>query len=217
MKLTLAIEQRSKHVPYPVDLDDGRENHGFRVLKSDPSAIETIPEIQDCPALREALVALNAPDTPFFTVGCEKRLNRNKGSYWRKGYLEFSFNYAEWIGDASSYFPVFFHFHHSEPVRQFLSKQSIELCWELQPVRFEKIDKPGFTCCVWITTGSYPTAAKCKAVWDEAVRHVTGFLMSVRPANLRSVRSLNYRHPRKGKGNCGNSKRSSDQRSDFGF
>jgi hypothetical protein len=61
MKLILVIQQGSKGIPYPVDLDDGRMNHGFKDLNSDASAIDAIAEVQDCLALRDALVAINAP------------------------------------------------------------------------------------------------------------------------------------------------------------
>jgi len=43
--------------------------------KHKPEECALIPEVQDSPALKNALIALNAPETPFFTVGCEKSGN----------------------------------------------------------------------------------------------------------------------------------------------
>ncbi|MBR1302175.1 hypothetical protein [Bradyrhizobium sp. AUGA SZCCT0042] len=181
MKLMLTIEQRSKHVPYPADFSHGQsQNHGFRTLKSDLGAIEAIPEVGDCPTFREALLAINGPDTPFFSVGCEKSLNRNKGMWSKKGYLEFAFNCADRIGDAASYFPIFFHFNRSKATSEFLSRHPVQICWELQPAYFVKIAKSGFTCCVWITTTQYSTAAKCESIWNEAVLLTALYAAAVR-------------------------------------
>ena len=184
MKLVLVIEQGSKAIPYPADLNDGRTNQGFKDLKGNTGAIQAIAEIQDCPALRDALVAINAPETPFFTVGCEKVLNEDEGQFWKKGFLEFAFNYAEMVSDATHYFPLFFHFNQAAPLRDFLPKHSVQFCWELQQCRFNKIGASGFTCCVWITTGNFSTTAECEAVWDEAVYHVAGYLAATSPSPL---------------------------------
>jgi hypothetical protein len=183
-KLPLIIEQRSKAIPYPAELDDGRTNHGFKDVKGNPEAIDAIAEIQDCRSLRDALQALNAPETQFFTVGCEKALNEHDGKFWKRGYLEFSFNYAELVRDAVSYFMLFFHFNQAPPIREFLPKQSVQFAWELQGCRFKKAGVGGFTCCVWITTGDYPTAPACEAAWDEAVDLLAGFLLHFKFSDL---------------------------------
>lgn len=178
------IEPRSKAVPYPVDLDDGRTNQGFKDIKGDPDAAAAIAEVQDCPSLRDALIALNAAETHFFTVGCEKSLNEYEGKFWKRGYLEFSFNYAELVADARLYFTLFFHFNQAAPVRDFLPKHSVHFGWELQGCRFKKTDAAGFTCAVWITTDDCATAEECERVWDEAVDLLVGFLIHFRISNL---------------------------------
>lgn len=180
LKLTLMIEQRSKGIPYPSEVREDSTNHGFKDLKSDSSLVDTVSEIEDCPVLRNALVVTNAPDTPFFTVGCEQSLNPHQGKFWKRGYLEFSYNYVELLSDATHYFRLFFHFNQLQHVREFLSKHPIHLGWELQGCRFRKRDVVGFTCCVWITVGDHATAAECEAVWNEAVDHVAGFLAAVK-------------------------------------
>lgn len=183
-KLTLVIEPRSKAIPYPADLENDRTNHGFKDLKGNPQTIETIAEIQDCPTLRDALTALSKPETQFFTVGCEKSLNEYQGKFWKRGYLEFSFNYAELVRDAVSYFVLFFHFNQAAAIRDFLPKHSVQFAWELQGCRFNKADVAGFTCAVWVTTGDYPTLQECERVWGEAVNLLAGFLIHFRVSNL---------------------------------
>jgi hypothetical protein len=180
MKILLAIEQRSKAIPYETeDRKDGTKNSGFRALKgATKEAILDIPEAQDCPVFAEALIALNAAETPLFTVGCEKSLNRRQHQFWKRGYLEFSYNYAELVKDAVPYFTLFFHFDRA--TREFVSSRSVQFLWELQQARFEDANVDGFTCCVWITAGDFPTATKCEEAWDEAVRELTQGLLTTR-------------------------------------
>ena len=52
-----------------------RKTWAFRDLKVNEQAIRDIPEVQDSPALRDALLALKHPSTLFFKVGCENSLN----------------------------------------------------------------------------------------------------------------------------------------------
>ena len=61
--------------------------------------------------MQEALARIADPKTAFFTMGCEKSFNPvTGGGFWAKGYIEFSYNYAQAISDAQNYFPLFFHF-----------------------------------------------------------------------------------------------------------
>ena len=69
------------------------------------------PYLGSITALENALIALNAPTTPFFTVGCEKAFGKNESGHWIGGYLEFAFNYAELVEDAAFYFKLFFLFN----------------------------------------------------------------------------------------------------------
>jgi len=93
------------------DRPDGSRNHGFKSLKSNPAEIEAIPEAQGITALKNALIALNAADSPFFTEGCKKAFGKNDSGHWVSGYLEFAFNYGELVADAAFYFKLFFPFN----------------------------------------------------------------------------------------------------------
>lgn len=182
-KIILTIERRSKAIPYPAEVrDDGTKNLGFRDLKGIDAANLDIPEANDSPAIRDALLAINQSQTPFFTVGCEKSLNEYQGKFWKRGYLEFSFNHAKLIADAAHYFPLFFHF--SFAAHEFVLKRPIQFMWELQAARFTQADATGFSCCVWVTNGDYKTAEECERDWDEGLRLLTKFLLSAKPTDL---------------------------------
>jgi hypothetical protein len=60
-------------VPYPsVRRDNGTTNYGYLRVKGAPEAIARIPEAQDWPELQAFLQAVNAPESPIESVGCEK-------------------------------------------------------------------------------------------------------------------------------------------------
>jgi hypothetical protein len=168
-------------VPYPPERRPGSINIGFQALKgASEASIASIPEVRDSVALREALISVNAIQTDFFTVGCEKSMNRDGNKFWKKGYLEFSYNYAEAVSDAMYYFALFFHFQKLEEVRKLVGSTRVQFVWELQPAQFTKIERDGFTCAVWITTGTFDQSSECERVWDDAVHLLTQFLVAGR-------------------------------------
>ena len=60
-------------VPYgPIDHGDGNQNHGYLRIKGDAQGAQRIPEAADWPELLQLLNALNAPESPIESVGCEK-------------------------------------------------------------------------------------------------------------------------------------------------
>jgi len=176
----LTINQRSKDVPYPSDVrDDGSLNHGFLNLKgAEAQRISDVHEAADCPALKNILATINAPESPFFSVGCEKALTGAVNKFWKKGYCEFAFNDANRVKDAMYYFHLFFHFNRAQ--EPFDADTKIQYLWDLQPANFRQCDVVGFTCCVWITVGKFDDASKCSRVWAEAVTRLGDFLASVK-------------------------------------
>lgn len=65
-------------VPYPaVDRPEtpDRPNRGFIDLRDRPDAAEAIYEAADVPGLQALLRAVNAPGSPFMSLGCERQLN----------------------------------------------------------------------------------------------------------------------------------------------
>ncbi len=173
----LTIRQHLKGIPYGAgNHPDGSRNHGFRRLKGHPDLVSSIPEVTGWNAIADALRYLNAWETPFFTVGCEKAINQHEGKYWARGYLEFAFNYVESVVDAASYFPVFFHFNralHSEQP----SRCSFE--FELEGAHFLDGPVDGFSVTVWINTPLCPDEATAKAEWSNALAFLVRFLSAV--------------------------------------
>jgi hypothetical protein len=60
-------------VPYPAVVhEDGSRNFGYVRVKGDPEAVKRIPEVQGYPELQDFLLAVNVPQSPIESVGCEK-------------------------------------------------------------------------------------------------------------------------------------------------
>ena len=173
----LSIKNGGKGIPYgggSEDRPDGSRNHGFKPLKSNSAEIAGIPEAQNMTALKNALIALNAADSPFLTVGCEKAFGENDSGHWIRGYLEFAFNYAELIADAAFYFKLFFLFNQwycqqKQPV-------GVQYNFELEGATFLASNVSGFTISVWISAGTYPTKEFARATWEEALETLVTFL-----------------------------------------
>ena len=173
----LSIRNGGKGVPYggaDEDRPDGSRNYGFKPLKSNPAEIASIREAQGIPALKNALVVLNAENSPFFTIGCEKASGKNDSGYWMNGYLEFAFNYGELVADASFCFKLFFLFN------QWYWNQrpqiGVQYNFELYGATFLAANVSGFTITVWISAGTYPTEELAQTAWEGALDVLTTFL-----------------------------------------
>ena len=147
-------------------------------------------EARDDDALREAILRINNPKTPFFTVGCEKAFNRELGqggseAFWAKGYLEFSFNYRDIVTDACNYFTLFFRFNKAVVSQKF--DENVWFHWELDGASFLDGGCHGWTCCVWIQTGDCPSEAESKRVWHAALNFLATFLDGVEPVTLPTI------------------------------
>jgi hypothetical protein len=173
----LSIKNGGKGIPYGganEDRADGSRNHGFKTLKSNPAEIVAIPEAEGVSALKNALIALNAADSPFFTVGCEKAFGKNDSGHWVRGYLEFAFNYSELVADAAFYFKLFFLFN------QWYWQQNqhvgVQFNFELEGAAFLDASVDGFTITAWISAGTYATKEVAQASWEGALDTLVVFL-----------------------------------------
>ena|SRR5579862_8046763 len=179
----LSIKNGGKGIPYGgahEDRPDGSRNHGFKPLKSNPAEIAVIPEAQGITALKNALIALNAANSPFFTVGCEKASGENDSGHWMRGYLEFAFNYCELVADAQFYFKLFYRFN--QWYWQQKEQVGVQYSFELEGADFldAKINGgatvSGLTITAWILAGSYPTKDLAQAAWEGALDMLVTFL-----------------------------------------
>jgi hypothetical protein len=160
--------KRPKAIPYGGSKhSDGSENHGFKPLKGKPEECALIPEVQDNTALKKALISLNATETPFFTVGCEKSCNEHSGGagYWMKGYIELAFNYKELVQDAQHYFKLFLDFN--------LYIFELEMAHFWQHLTVQEI---GLTTAVWIQTEVLPSEHDAKNAWASALNTYVDFM-----------------------------------------
>lgn len=185
MQVMLTINQRSKAIPYSAASHADSQNSGFRVLKGRLDKIESIQEAKDNKSIQEILRILNATESPFFSVGCEKAFNKGQDGYWEKGYIEFAFNYIHAISDAAHYFPLFFHF--SREAAEYLKQHDIQFWWELQPANFIAANCTGFSCCVWITTGNFSTTDEAKKEWETGVAILSNFLHAVKQSDAEPI------------------------------
>jgi hypothetical protein len=70
-----------------------RPNRGFIDLRDRPDAAEAIFEATDVPGLQALLRAVNAPGSPFMSLGCERQLNvldppRGEATCYLNSYIE---------------------------------------------------------------------------------------------------------------------------------
>jgi hypothetical protein len=63
-------------VPYGTEFDRVRQNHGYVELRGRPDLAAAVPEALESEALKELLVALAAPGSPIFSVGCDLGAHR---------------------------------------------------------------------------------------------------------------------------------------------
>lgn len=179
----LSIRDYCKTIPYDPLERDVSTCHGFRLLKrASLEEIGAVPEVEDLPCLREALVSINAPSTPFFTIGCEKAFNQEPSSWWAKGYLEFAFNDHEYAADAQWYFKLFFDFTHHIIRRGF--DAPVQYHWELDGAEFKVAGFTGYSAAVWVQTADLTTAEAVKQLWCAAVQELAAFLSQV-PAQVK--------------------------------
>lgn len=180
LKILLTFNQNAKSVPYPaVDHKDGTHTHAFVPLKGNLDLVGSIQEAKVVPAYTSLLNALNAAQSPFFSIGCEKTFRSRRSAHWASGYMEFAFNYPELLGDASNYFSLFYHFNYDAAA--FIAANSVQFHWIIQPARFTDCGRDGFTCAVWMTTAQCDSAAGARAQWDAAVNCLSGFITDTEP------------------------------------
>jgi hypothetical protein len=185
IQIMLTINQQSKIIPYPATNNVDSQNYGFRVLKGNLDKIQYIQEAKDSKCIQEILRTLNSTDSSFFSVGCEKSYNEDRDGFWVKGYIEYAFNYRKLIIDATHYFPLFFHFN--KQVSVLLSQHKLQYWWDLQPANFLAAKCDGFSCCIWVTTGSFLGMAEAKDEWEFAVEQLSTFFKTVKQPNFEPI------------------------------
>jgi hypothetical protein len=65
----VSVEEKPLGIPY---FRSESGSHSYVNLREEPDKIDLLPELTDCPPLRDFVIALNVPAGPFETFGCEK-------------------------------------------------------------------------------------------------------------------------------------------------
>lgn len=179
----LSIRHRGKAIPYGGDgvlREDGHANHGFRYVKGDDSALRSIPELSDDPDLLELALAINAPQTGLFSIGCVSGQEHDDRGYRHHGYMEFAINSRSAIADAKNYFPIFFRFDRFLNDAGFSAPTAFN--WDLEDATFSECDdSTGFTCSIFINTDYSQTRTSATHIWSESLGALGYFLQSVPP------------------------------------
>lgn len=172
--LVLTLNNHTTVIPYPAMDREEWPHQGFRPLKGNTEEVVSIPAVKDNAALRQALVKINDPTSPFFTIACRKFLNSMQGGFWVRGYIEFSFNYLDIARDSPNYFLLF------EQFAKFITASNFDLPvdfnFEIRDARFVDMQTDGHTVCVWITTGEYPADEGALMGWNQSVGLLAEFL-----------------------------------------
>jgi len=166
----MSLNKTRKTIPYGGNgevREDGGANYGFKDIKGDNTLLFSIPELEHDPALMKLAQAINARETGIFSIGCDRDSVEKNHSFRDSGYIEFSFNSASHIADASNYFPLFFNFERLLDDKGFSAE--VEFNWELQPATFIEKGVSGFVCTIFLNTYYSDTRLDADKTWEEAL------------------------------------------------
>lgn len=169
----LTIDSRSKSIPYPAASNADSQNFGFKPLKGKLDKVDRVRELSEIPGVADLLRAINASETAFFSVGCEKFIGPNTdGTYYVRGYVEFAFNHPEFLRDVQ-YMALFATFNRYIVDKPMTEEWSVN--WHLEPAFFQKVDTSGYSCCMWLHVRSYFTRERAVAEYNSLARHLIDF------------------------------------------
>jgi hypothetical protein len=178
---TLEICFEGKGIPYggPATIrPDGSANYGFKYVKGNEQMLLSIPELQKDPDLLELARKINAPESGLFSVGSVSGAVQDEHGWRDSGYMEFAINSRTRVQDATSYFPIFFHF--SKLLKSCSFAIPFSYSWEIEPARFMVADTTGFTATVFLNSHYASTSETARQNWSDALG-VLGFYLSQIP------------------------------------
>lgn len=162
-----------KSIPYPAATSGDSQGFGFKPLKGKPEKVGSINEVKDLPGVADLLRAINGAATPFFSVGCEKYIGPyDDGSFYARGYVEFAFNYPEFLRDVQ-YMALFKRFNDFIVEKPMPPQWTVN--WQLQPAHFKKVDTHGYSCSMWMHVRSFFAREEAVANYNSLARHLIAF------------------------------------------
>ncbi len=175
----LTVECRRKDIPYPAETHKHSQNYGFKSLKGKPEKAEKIQEAIGFPGIIHALKAINASDSPFFSIGCEKYIGPHEfGGYYARGYIEFSFNYSRMVSfpQAADLFRTFSGYCDERGL-----PDGVTYNFDLQPAHFVRAKIDGYSCCVWIMTSGHASYEEAVSAFNHASQFFGEFIAAFGP------------------------------------
>ena len=175
---SLQIGSNYKGIPYgPVDRGAEGKNHGFQLLNGNPHLIDTSPELQSDPELKNLVSCINLQETGLLTIGCLSEPIQDEHGHRFTGYVEFAFNSKSRIADASNYFPVFFHFAEGLRRNGFIHQMAFD--WQLEPGNFFQCGTMGYTCSIFLNSAYKSESTASDEVWSHSLFALAEYLKTV--------------------------------------
>jgi hypothetical protein len=176
----LELSPRKKTVPYPpveAPKEDGGRDYGFKNLKLHPELLDQVPELEQDPALRKILAAIDQPTTGLFSIACESRMIADARGSRLSGYLEFALNCRDAAGDPGKYFRIFHDFDCR--LRRESFPDAVSFQWVLCPTRFEEAELDGFAAEVRVETPYLPDPSAAYECWSRALAVLEATLAAI--------------------------------------
>lgn len=171
----MSQDDRVKQVPYPIDIGPKSIGYGFFDLKEEPERAFEIVEAQGLPELQRLLQFFASPDSPFFSIGCEKAVwEQGDRRFSVRGYVEFSFN-----------FPTLAHFQNYETLQLgfdgTLQRAKISglryFDWKVSPIDVVPIKSRIMACTIWTMLSDQPSKELAAKRYDKALGLLASYLI----------------------------------------
>ena len=182
MQISIGFRHHPLALPYPaIDLPD-QIRHRYIDLRSQPELIHQLPELKGAPVLCDGIQAINAPQSYFRTLGCEKAVSDLSHPTFKKkivSYIDLAF--ADWNENKQlhTFFILVGEF------ARFCSNtkeiEAAEFRFEFQQTFFGSFGFAGWSVCVW-TMGVGADDAPAAESWGNALRSFVEFLSTTRPS-----------------------------------
>lgn len=146
-------------VPYGLHNSEGTQNYGFVDLKAQPALVAVLPECLGWPETRELLEAINAPATPYMTLGTDQgcspsdqpELRATLTSYVDLCFADVERNAKEAVRELAEGL----HARMSGMLQTASNELELTLflnvTLELQPTKFRDKGVDGWSLTVWLT------------------------------------------------------------------
>ena len=176
----LRIERSGKGIPYGgmgEPREDGEANYGFKDLKGNLDQISSVPELARDPDLLALVQRINAPTVGLFSVGCTSGPVLDEQGHRVSGYVEFAINSVSKIQDASTYFPMFFHFDNA--LQKVCFDEKMHFGWVIDTAHFIKPNLGGFSAAIILNTAYHLNSDDAKTTWAASLDFLGQFLSAI--------------------------------------